>query len=80
MLLQQEETRLRKPRRQRRETEVEQVLATDAARLLQDGAEPPGAHRPTVRRKIAAFIQRYRHEWILERHGYRTPAQVLEQG
>ena len=32
-----------------------------------------------ARRKIAAFIQRYRHEWILERHGYRTPAQVLEQ-
>jgi transposase InsO family protein len=32
-----------------------------------------------ARRKIAAFIERYRHEWILERHGYRTPAQVLEQ-
>ena len=32
-----------------------------------------------ARCKVAAFIQRYRHEWILERHGYRTPAQVLEQ-
>jgi transposase InsO family protein len=32
-----------------------------------------------ARRKIAAFIERYRHGWILERHGYRTPAQVLEQ-
>ena len=32
-----------------------------------------------ARRKIAAFIERYRHSWILERHGYRTPAQVLEQ-
>jgi putative transposase len=32
-----------------------------------------------ARRKIAAFIERFRHEWILERHGYRTPAQVLEQ-
>lgn len=32
-----------------------------------------------ARRKVAAFIQRYRHEWILERHGYRTPVQVLEQ-
>jgi transposase InsO family protein len=32
-----------------------------------------------ARRKIAAFIERYRHEWLLERHGYRTPAQVLEQ-
>ena len=32
-----------------------------------------------ARRKVAAFIQRFRHEWILERHGYRTPAQVLEQ-
>lgn len=32
-----------------------------------------------ARRKIATFIQRYRHEWILERHGYRTPVQVLEQ-
>jgi transposase InsO family protein len=32
-----------------------------------------------ARRKIASFIERYRHEWLLERHGYRTPAQVLEQ-
>ena len=32
-----------------------------------------------ARRKIAAFIERYRKEWLLERHGYRTPAQVLEQ-
>jgi transposase InsO family protein len=32
-----------------------------------------------ARRKIAAFIERYRHGWLLERHGYRTPAQVLEQ-
>lgn len=32
-----------------------------------------------ARRKIAAFIERYRHGWLLERHGYRTPAQVLDQ-
>ena len=32
-----------------------------------------------ARHKIATFIERYRHEWILERHGYRTPAQVLAQ-
>ena len=31
-----------------------------------------------ARRKIAAFIERYRSSWLLERHGYRTPAQVLE--
>ncbi len=32
-----------------------------------------------ARRKIAAFIERYRREWLLERHGYRTPAEVLER-
>jgi transposase InsO family protein len=32
-----------------------------------------------ARRKIAAFIESYRHGWLLERHGYRTPAQVLGQ-
>jgi len=32
-----------------------------------------------AKRKIAAFIERYRREWLLERHGYRTPAEVLEQ-
>ena len=30
-------------------------------------------------RKIAAFIDRYRHGWLLERHGYRTRAEVLDQ-
>ncbi len=32
-----------------------------------------------ARTKIAAFIECYRNSWLLERHGYRTPAQVLEQ-
>ncbi len=28
---------------------------------------------------IGAFIQRYNAEWILERHGYRTPAEVRQE-
>ena len=31
-----------------------------------------------ARREIAAFIERYNHAWLLERHGYRTPAQARE--
>lgn len=29
-----------------------------------------------ARRIIAEFVERYNREWILQRHGYRTPAQV----
>jgi transposase InsO family protein len=29
-----------------------------------------------ARQVIGAFIERYNREWLLERHGYRTPAEV----
>ena len=29
-----------------------------------------------ARQEIDAFIERYNRGWLLERHGYRTPAQV----
>jgi transposase InsO family protein len=29
-----------------------------------------------ARQAIGAFIERYNREWLLERHGYRTPAEV----
>jgi transposase InsO family protein len=29
-----------------------------------------------ARRMIAAFIDRYNHEWLIERLGYRTPAEA----
>ena len=32
-----------------------------------------------ARLEIGAFIERYNREWLLERHGYRTPAQVREE-
>jgi transposase InsO family protein len=32
-----------------------------------------------ARRIIGDFIQRYNHEWLIERHGYRTPAEVRRQ-
>lgn len=32
-----------------------------------------------ARAVIAAFIERYNHEWLVERHGYRTPAEVRRQ-
>jgi len=28
---------------------------------------------------IAAFVERYNHQWLVERHGYRTPAEVRRQ-
>ncbi|MDP9352657.1 MAG: hypothetical protein M3P51_14110 [Chloroflexota bacterium] len=28
---------------------------------------------------IGTFIRRYDHEWLLERHGYMTPAEVRSQ-
>ncbi len=28
---------------------------------------------------IAAFIERYNHQWLVERHGYRTPAEVRRE-
>ena len=31
-----------------------------------------------ARRVIAEFVQRYNEQWILERHAYRTPAQVRQ--
>lgn len=31
-----------------------------------------------ARREIGAFIERYNRGWLLERHGYRTPAQARE--
>jgi putative transposase len=33
-----------------------------------------------ARRVIAAFIARYNHEWLIERLGYRTPAQARAEG
>lgn len=32
-----------------------------------------------ARQVIGAFIERYNHEWLLERHGHRTPAAVRQQ-
>jgi putative transposase len=32
-----------------------------------------------AREEIGEFIERYNRGWLLERHGYRTPAQVREQ-
>ena len=32
-----------------------------------------------ARQAIGAFIERYNHGWILERHGYMTPTQAREQ-
>jgi putative transposase len=32
-----------------------------------------------ARTEIARFIHRYNHEWLLERHGYKTPAQVRSE-
>ncbi len=32
-----------------------------------------------ARDEIDAFIERYNRGWLLERHGYRTPAQVREE-
>jgi putative transposase len=29
-----------------------------------------------AREVIRRFVERYNHEWLLERHGYRTPADV----
>jgi putative transposase len=29
-----------------------------------------------LRQAVLAFKERYNHTWIVERHGYRTPAQV----
>ena len=31
-------------------------------------------------RVIAEFIDRYNHEWLIERLGYRTPAQARAEG
>ena len=31
-----------------------------------------------ARQEIDAFIERYNRGWLLERHGYRTPAQVRQ--
>jgi putative transposase len=33
-----------------------------------------------ARRTIAAFIDCYNHEWLIERLGYRTPAQARTEG
>jgi transposase InsO family protein len=33
-----------------------------------------------ARQVIAAFIHRYNHEWLIERLGYRTPAQARAEG
>jgi hypothetical protein len=32
-----------------------------------------------ARMEIARFIQRYNHEWLLERHGYKTPAVIRSE-
>jgi transposase InsO family protein len=32
-----------------------------------------------ARQVIGAFIERYNHEWLIERHGHRTPADVRHQ-
>jgi transposase InsO family protein len=32
-----------------------------------------------ARSVIGAFIRRYNAEWLLERHGYRTPADVRQE-
>ena len=29
-----------------------------------------------ARQVIRAFVERYKHAWLLERHGYRTPADL----
>lgn len=31
-----------------------------------------------TRHAIREFVDRYNHEWLLERHGYRTPADVRQ--
>jgi transposase InsO family protein len=33
-----------------------------------------------ARQVIAAFIDRYNHEWLIEGLGYRTPAQARAEG
>jgi len=33
-----------------------------------------------ARQVIAAFIDRYNHEWLIERLGYRTPTQARAEG
>lgn len=35
--------------------------------------------KAAARQEIDAFIERYNRGWLLERHGYRTPAQVREE-
>ena len=32
-----------------------------------------------ARAVIGAFIEDYNREWLIERHGYRTPAEVRQQ-
>ncbi len=32
-----------------------------------------------ARQEIGAFIERYNKGWLLEQHGYRTPAQLREE-
>ena len=32
-----------------------------------------------ARHEIVQFIECYNREWLLERHGYRTPVQVREE-
>jgi transposase InsO family protein len=32
-----------------------------------------------ARQEIDAFVERYNREWLLERQGYRTPAQVRQE-
>jgi len=32
-----------------------------------------------AREVIGEFIERYNREWLLERHGYRTPAEVRQK-
>ncbi len=32
-----------------------------------------------AREVIGEFVERYNHGWLLERHGYRTPAEVRQE-
>jgi len=51
------------------------------------GADSPGwlscedrtGPRPQTRKIIGEFIEAYNNEWLIERHGHRTPAEVRRQ-
>ena len=48
-------------------------------RTLKEECVPPRLREPRGGKEIDAFIERYNRGWLLERHGYRTPAQVRQE-